>query len=120
MGREENYGGSGDNAAMTLGLGFLAGLVIGVGVGLLVAPRDGETLRHDLKERAKNLKDAAGERAHQATDVAEDLFTRGREAVDRVRTAATEGLREARRHAAVRPDPRDSDLAGVAGTAESI
>lgn len=117
---EREYNGSGERAVMALGFGFVAGLVIGVGVGLLVAPKDGETLRHDLKERAKDLKDAAGEHARRATEVAEDLFTRGREAADRVRTAATEGLREARRHTTPRPDPRESDLAGVAGTADPV
>ena len=103
-----------------LGAAIGAGLAIigvGVGIGLLLAPNDGESLRKDLAERARKLKDDANDRYRHAGDVAAEWADRGRDVAERARTAAAEGVREARRHMASVEDPRKSDLAGVEGIA---
>jgi gas vesicle protein len=51
---------------------FLAGLGIGVGLGMLLAPMSGEETRNNLRERANDLADQAREAVNQ-----------GREAVGR-------------------------------------
>jgi gas vesicle protein len=102
---------------MAFGFGLVVGALLGAGLGLLVAHEDGSALRRRLRQRARRFGDAATERARQAGDAAEDLYARGRSVADRVRTAAAEGLREARRQEAALQPPQ-SDLSGVAGIAE--
>ena len=93
---------------MALGLGIgLAGMAVGVGMGMLFAPKEGAAIRRDIRTGAKRLR-------HEANELSEH----GAEFASRLRTAAREGVREARRHIAVNNAPRRSDLAGVAGLAE--
>jgi gas vesicle protein len=114
MAQERSDGGT----AVGFGIGLVAGVALGVGIGLLLAPNDGEAIRKDLAERARKLKDEADGRYRRAGDVAAEWADRGRDVAERARTAAAEGLREARKHMAPVDDPRKSDLAGVEGTAD--
>src|SRR3954466_11472834 len=47
---------------------FLAGLGIGVGLGMLLAPMSGEETRNNLRERANDLADQAREAVNQGRD----------------------------------------------------
>jgi gas vesicle protein len=84
----------GGNAGLAFGLGLVAGAMIGVGLGLLFAPKDGAALRRDLAKRAKELQDDAAGWYDQATavaqEVADDLVDVGRDAAERARTAVNE------------------------------
>jgi gas vesicle protein len=92
--RHESEGGAG---FMT---GLLTGVVLGVGFGMLLAPKAGSELRGQLGERARNLGTKAADRYRKAGSVASDWRARGRDMVDRVHEAATRGAEEARRYAA--------------------
>jgi gas vesicle protein len=109
---------SGGGTAVGFGIGLVAGVALGVGIGLLLAPNDGESLRQDLAERARKLKDEADGGYRRAGNIAAEWADRGRDVAERTRTAAAEGLREARKHMTPIDDPRKSDLAGVEGTAD--
>jgi gas vesicle protein len=49
---------------------FGLGLLVGAGVGLLLAPRSGQELREDLVDRAKSLRDRATTNAQSAIEEA--------------------------------------------------
>jgi gas vesicle protein len=92
MGLENNGNGIG------FGLGLAAGLVLGVGVGLLMAPKEGAALRRDIVDRARRLREEAEGFGRDMGRSAKGMAEHGSEFASRVRTAASEGLREARRH----------------------
>ena len=48
--------------------GFLVGLGIGVGLGVLFAPMSGEETRNNLADRASDLSDSAREFVDQSKD----------------------------------------------------
>jgi gas vesicle protein len=79
-------------------LGLLAGTAIGVGLGLLFAPKEGADLRRDIAKRARDLRDDAGEQIDRVTEAADDLVERGRDVAQHARSAVSSGIREARRH----------------------
>ena len=81
-------------------LGLLAGAAIGVGLGLLFAPKKGAALRRDIAKRARDLRDDAGQQIDRVTEAADDLVERGRDVAQRARTAVSSGIREARRYGA--------------------
>ena len=92
MGQDNNGNGIG------FGLGLAAGWVLGVGVGLLMAPKEGAALRRDLADRARRLREEAEGFGRDMSRSAKGMAEQGTEFASRVRTAASEGLREARRH----------------------
>jgi gas vesicle protein len=92
MGHENSGNGIG------FGLGLAAGLVLGVGVGLLLAPKDGAALRRDLADGARRLRENAEGIGRDVSRSARGMAEHGGEFASRVRSAASEGLREARRH----------------------
>jgi len=62
--------------------GFLTGLGIGLGLGVLFAPRSGEETREEITRRANNL-----------AEQARDTFEQGRERVRSGISAVREGVR---------------------------
>jgi hypothetical protein len=52
-------------------IGYIAvGVIVGTGVGLLVAPKSGREMRRDVTAKASKLKDELGAKAEQAYDEA--------------------------------------------------
>lgn len=60
---------------------FLAGLGIGIGVGLLFAPFTGEETRERISERSRDWADSARKHADEIADAARDIVGHGRERV---------------------------------------
>ena len=87
-----------DESGIGFGLGLAAGMVLGVGVGLLMAPKEGAALRRDIADRARRLREEAEGFGRDMSRSAKGMAEQGGEFASRVRTAASEGLREARRH----------------------
>lgn len=84
----------------TSGAGFIVGLltgaVLGVGLGMLLAPKPGSDLRGDLGEQAKTFGAKASERYKRASETATDLAGRGREIVNQAREAVNHCAEEMR------------------------
>ena len=87
-------------SGVAFALGLLAGAAIGVGLGLLFAPKEGAALRRDIAKRSRDLRDDAGEQIERVTEAADDLVGRGRDVAQRARNAVSSGIREARRFGA--------------------
>lgn len=94
-------------------MGLLAGTVIGAGLGLLFAPKNGSELRGQLSRRAESLANSASEGYRRASasasqwaekgrdlgrDVADKGREMGREAYGRAREAVERGTEEAERY----------------------
>ena len=77
-------------------LGLLTGAVLGVGLGMLLAPKAGSDLRGELGEQARNLGAKASERYQRASETATSLAERGRQIVEQAREAVNRGAEEAR------------------------
>lgn len=97
MANDHNDGAG--RSSVAFGVGLLAGAVIGVGLGLLFAPKEGAALRRDIARRARDLRDEADEQYGRVAEAAGDLAGRGRDVAQRARTAVATGIREARRYA---------------------
>ena len=69
--------------------GFLVGLGIGVGLGVLFAPMSGEETRNNISQRANDLADSARE-AYEAN---RDRISRG---VEQIRSSANNMVNQAR------------------------
>jgi gas vesicle protein len=67
--------------------GFLAGLGIGLGLGILFAPMSGEETRSNIRDRASDLAD----QAREAVDEGRERVTRGIQAVKSTAERATGG-----------------------------
>jgi gas vesicle protein len=87
-------------------VGLMAGALVGVGLGMLLAPKSGAALREDLGTRAREAGDKlkeqyrhAGESATAWAERGREVAERGRVAVDRGREAVARGVDEARRFA---------------------
>jgi gas vesicle protein len=94
-------------SGVAFGLGLVAGAAIGVGLGLLFAPKSGAALRRDLARRARDLQDDASEQYERVTEAAGELADRGRDVAQRAKTAVATGIREARRYAVDVADAAD-------------
>ncbi|MFB3827644.1 MAG: YtxH domain-containing protein [Bryobacteraceae bacterium] len=64
---------------------FLAGLGIGVGIGMLFAPRTGAETRQQIKTKAGEGKEYLKQRGSELKDQASELIEKGREALSRQR-----------------------------------
>jgi gas vesicle protein len=69
---------------------FLAGLGIGIGLGVLFAPMSGEETRRNISERANDLADQARETIEQGRD-------RVRSGISAIRGSAESAVQEATR-----------------------
>ena len=63
---------------------FLAGLGIGIGLGILFAPMSGEETRENLSQRASDLADSARDLASQGRDKVRTTVSAIRGQADRV------------------------------------
>src|SRR5262245_52564612 len=90
--RDEEHGGH------PLAFGLLAGTAVGVGVGLLLAPRKGSETRKQVGEQLAHARDACATSYHWAKDTAGDLAHRGRHAYDATSELVVNGAHETRRY----------------------
>ncbi len=81
-------------------IGLLTGAVLGVGLGMLLAPKAGADLRDELGEQARNLGTKASERYQRASETATGLAGRGRKIVNQAREAVNRGAEEVRDYTA--------------------
>lgn len=72
--RDEHDGGG------SFMMGLLTGTVLGAGLGILLAPKSGRELRHDIGEGASTLGRAATEQFKRASDAAGGAMSRTRDA----------------------------------------
>ena len=100
MAQNHDFNTETGSSGAVFALGLLAGAAIGVGLGLLFAPKEGAALRRDIAKRARDLRDDAGQQIDRVTEAADDLVERGRDVAQRARTAVSSGIREARRYGA--------------------
>ena len=85
--------------------GALAGAAVGVGLGLLVAPRKGSELRREMGTQFTHMKSSCASGLHRAKDKATDWGHKGRHAYDRTVTVVGTGAHETGRYL--------SDVAGA-------
>ena len=65
-----------DNAFL---VGFFIGAVIGLGMGVLYAPRSGEETRYFIREKAEEVKEKAFETAEKIKETAAEMQKRANE-----------------------------------------
>jgi gas vesicle protein len=66
-------------------IGLLSGVVLGVGVGLLFAPRAGSELRETLSQSANDIQRAATDSFNQVSSKVRETTQKGREVLNRTR-----------------------------------
>ena len=69
---------------------FLAGLGIGIGLGILFAPMSGEETRENLTQRANDLADSARDLANQGRDKVRTTVSAMRGQADRFASSVKE------------------------------
>jgi len=69
--------------------GLMAGLALGIAVGLLLAPQSGETTRQQISEQGVMLRDRSG-------NLTGDLVARAGGLGEQIRTRATDALSQGR------------------------
>src|ERR1700720_1382483 len=90
-------------------MGLLTGTVVGMGLGMLFAPKAGSELRNQLTDQAGALADQAQEGYRKATENAGQWAQKGKEAAGqwaergkdlygKAREAVSRGAEEARQH----------------------
>jgi gas vesicle protein len=75
-------------------LGVLAGAAVGVGIGLLFAPRTGAQMRQSIGNQLTNVKGSCSAGYHRAKGVAGEWAGRGHQAYDTTREKVVHGARE--------------------------
>jgi gas vesicle protein len=89
-------------------LGLLTGTVLGVGLGMLFAPKAGSELRQQLSEQAgalanqaqdgyRNATESAGQWAEKGKETAGEWAERGKDMYGKVREAVSRGAEEAQK-----------------------
>ena len=71
---------------------FLLGLGLGVGAGLLLAPRSGQETRDLLLNKADEGKDYLKRQSEDLRGSAADMVDKGREAINRQRDSLNEAI----------------------------
>src|SRR5688572_15826339 len=79
-------------------LGLVAGVALGAGLGMLLAPKTGNELRGQLGEQARTFGNKASEQYRRASETATTWAERGREMVNQAKDAAYRGAEEARNY----------------------
>jgi len=75
---------------------FLAGLGLGVGIGMLFAPRSGAETRQQIKTKAGESKEYIRQRSGELKGQAGDLIEKGKEALGRQRENLNEAMEAGR------------------------
>jgi gas vesicle protein len=83
----------------SLAIGLLAGTAVGVGLGLLFAPRPGSELRRQVKVQADHLANNASTGYQRARETAGDWAHRSRDAYASSREYVSHGAHEAQLYA---------------------
>jgi gas vesicle protein len=90
----DQYGTTTEGAGGFLA-GALSGLAVGLGLGLLLAPKSGAELRRDISQSAEDLKRAANESYQQVSGKVRDSYQQVsgtvRDTVERGREALNKG-----------------------------
>lgn len=87
---------------------FLAGLGVGIGIGMLFAPKSGGETREILKSKADEGREYLRKRSTELREQAGDLFEKGKEALGRQRETladAMEAGKQAYRDTVKQPPP---------------
>jgi len=87
---------------------FLLGLGVGIGLGMLFAPKAGADTRQLIKDKAGEGTDYIKQRSTELRDTANDLVSKGKEALGRQKDTladAMEAGRQAYRDAVNQPPP---------------
>ena len=71
--------------------GMLTGLAVGVGIGMLFAPRSGSELRQTIAQSAGDFQRKANESYQQASEKVKDVVDKGRDAVSRGKESWQQG-----------------------------
>ena len=79
-------------------LGVLTGAAVGVGIGMLFAPRTGAQTRKEIGHQWSNAKGSCSNGYHHAKDVASDWAERSRRAYGTTREKVTHGAHETRQY----------------------
>ena len=96
-------------------LGFLLGAGVGVGIGMLFAPKSGDKTRGLLKEKADEGKEYLKRRSSELRDSATDIIERGKEAIGRQKDALAEAVaagKQADGQAVEQPGPPEGPTPG--------
>ena len=78
-------------------MGLLTGTVVGVGLGLLLAPKAGSELRNQLTEQAGNLANQAQDGIRKVSENAGEWADRGRDMYGKAKDAVIKGADEAQK-----------------------
>ena len=78
-------------------MGLLTGTVVGVGLGLLLAPKAGSELRNQLTEQAGNLANQAQDGIRKVSENAGEWAVRGRDMYGKAKDAVIKGADEAQK-----------------------
>ena len=95
-------------------LGFLLGAGVGVGIGMLFAPKSGDKTRGLLKEKADEGKEYLKRRSSELRDSATDIIERGKEAIGRQKDTLAEAVeagKQAYRETVSQPMPPEGQMA---------
>ena len=77
-------------------IGLLVGAAVGAAVGLLLAPKSGAELRHQLADYSERFRRRAGETYERASETMSDLAQRGRETVNDLAQRGREAVQRGR------------------------
>ena len=93
-------------------VGLFCGAAIGAAIGLLLAPKSGAELRHQLAYSADRIRERASDTYGRASHAMHEAVARGREVVDRAATKGREAFEEAKQRGAdaTRPRPEGVDV----------
>ena len=97
----DRYLGHDNGAGMALLVGFSAGAAVGIGLGILFAPKSGLELRTQLSDQANRFANNASEGCRRVSETAEDLADRGRHMYGQARSAVSRGIEEVRQQASL-------------------
>jgi gas vesicle protein len=81
-----------------LAIGFLTGAAVGVGLGMILAPKKGAEMRRQIATQTNRMTSTASKGYHRASDTVGRYATRGQAAYAGCRDKIGHGARETRRY----------------------